>query len=156
MMNKRIKQFRASFAQNKIHAFLITNDINIEYLTGFPASESWCLIGSRTACYITDFRYIHEARQGLKGIRVKRYIKSIYETAFTLIKEMRAKRVGIDTRHLTMSQYQMLESACPKGVRLVKADGLVEKLREVKDNGEIRKIKKALKVHKQAHQFLKR
>ncbi len=69
---------------------------------------------------------------------------------------MCVKRVGIDTRHLTMAQYQALERACPKGVRLVKSDGLVEKFREVKDEGEIKKIKKALNIHKQAHQFLKR
>jgi Xaa-Pro aminopeptidase len=39
---------------------------------------------------------------------------------------------------------------------LVRADNLIEHLRAVKDKNEIRKIKKALGIHKQAHQFIKR
>lgn len=156
MMNERIKKLTACFDQYKIDAALITKDINITYLTCFPACESWLLVGPRRACYITDFRYIHEARKRLKGIEVTRYIKSIYETLFKAAGEMRVKRIGIDPRHITLSQYQMLERCRPKGIRLVKINNLVESLREIKDDNEIKKVKKALKVHQQAHQFLKR
>ena len=155
-MKSRIKQLTAAFHQHKIDAFLVTKDINITYLTDFPACESWLLVGPRRACYITDFRYVHEAREGLMGINVRCYTNSMVETLIEVIRTMRVKRIGIDTRHLTLSQYRMLERWTPKGIRLIKADDLVEDLRAVKDKNEIQKVKKALRIHKQAHQFIKR
>ncbi|MCK5081712.1 MAG: aminopeptidase P family protein, partial [Candidatus Omnitrophica bacterium] len=155
-MNPRIKQLTAAFHQNKIDAFLVTKDINMTYLTGFPACESWLLVGLHRAYYVTDFRYVHEARKGLKGINVKRYTHSMVETLVEVIKSMRVKRIGIDARHLTLFQYRMLERWCPKGIRLVTVNNLVEDLRAVKDKNEVKKVKKALGIHKQAHQFIKR
>jgi len=155
-MNARIKQLRTILHQHKIDALLITKDVNITYLTDFPACESWLVVGPRSACYITDFRYILEAQKGLKDINIQSCTKSIYETLFKVIGRMNVKRVGIDEQHLALSQYRMMERQCPKGVRFVKANNLVEHLREMKDAYEIKKIKKALKIHKQAHGYLKR
>jgi len=155
-VTQRIKQLRSAFARQNIDAFVVQKDINITYLTGFPASESWLLIGPRTTSYITDFRYILEARKGLKGISIKQYTKSPYETLFALAKEQNIKRIGIDECHLTLSQYKILKNKCPKGVKLVKADNCVEDLRAIKDATEVTRVRKALRIHKQAHQFLKR
>ncbi len=157
-MNAKIKQLTRAFPRRKIDAFLVTKDINITYLTGFPACESWLLAAPRCASYITDFRYVHEAREGLKGkgVRVKRYTDSIYATLAEAIAAARIKRIGIDTRHLSLAQYRMLERRIPKGARLIKADDLVEEMRAVKDKGEVKKVKKALAIHKQAHLFLKK
>jgi len=152
----RIRQLRSAFTKQNIDAFLVQSDVNITYLTGFPASESWLFITPKKIYYITDFRYILEARKGLKGIAVKQYTKSIYETLFSIVKDKKIKRIGIDERHVILAQYKILTRKCPKGVKLVKADNLVEHLRAIKDAGEIAKIKKALRIHKQAHQFLKK
>jgi Xaa-Pro aminopeptidase len=152
----RLKKIRSVFAQKNIDAFLVLKDVNIAYLTGFPASESWFLISPHQAFYITDFRYILEAQKGLNGISVHRYTKSIYETFFKLINKANIKRVGIDERHLTLSQYRTLMRQRPKGVQFVKVDHLVENFREIKEGKEIKQIKKALLVHREAHQFLKR
>ena len=155
-MTTRIKQLKSAFTQQSIDAFLVQSDINITYLTGFPACESWLFITPKKTYYITDFRYILEARKGLKGIVIKQYTKSIYETLFSIVKDQKIKRIGIDERHLVLAQYKILAQKCPKKAKLVKADNLVEYLREIKDANEIARIKKALRIHKQAHQFLKK
>lgn len=155
-MNSRIKKLKAVFHQHKIDALLVTKDVNITYLTGFPACESWLLVGPRSTYYITDFRYLLEAQKGLNNIRVQPYTKSVYEALFKIIGRMNIQRIGIDEQHLLLSQYRMLMRQCPKGIRLVKANNLVEHFREIKDAYEIKKVKKALRIHKQAHAFLKR
>ena len=155
-MTTRIKQLKSALTKRSIDAFLVQKDINITYLTGFHACESWLFIGPHKTLYITDFRYVLEARKGLKGVSVKQYTGSIHETLFSLAKEQKIKRIGIDERHLTLSQYKILRKKCPKGIQLVKADNLVENLREVKETKEVAKIKKALRIHKQAHQMLKK
>ena len=157
-MTSRLKKLTAVFDQRKIDALLVIKDANIIYLTGFPACESWLLVSSNRTTYITDFRYILAARKGLKGtgVRVEQYTQSMAETFFKLIGAMRLKRIGISAHDLTLAQYRILERQCPKGVRLVTSNNLVEHFRAVKDADEIKRIKGALKVHKQAHQYLKR
>ena len=155
-MANRIRQLRSVFARNNIDCLLVPSDVNITYLTGFPASESWLLVCPRRAFYLTDFRYILEAKKGLKAVTVKRYTRSIIELLYQCAREQKCRNLGVDERHITHAQYIQLRQRCPKGVRLVKANGLVEHFREVKDAGEIEKVKKALKVHKQAQHYLRR
>ena len=60
-MNPRLKALIALFKEKDIDALLVNRDVNIQYLTGFPASESWLLVTAKQSFYITDFRYILEA-----------------------------------------------------------------------------------------------
>ena len=156
MSDQRTKRLTAQFRQYSIDAFLVTKDVNIRYLTGFPVSESWLLVDPRSSAYVTDFRYVQEARTGLKGVQVVQYTKSIHEAVIRLARERGRKRIGIDTRHLSLSEYEKLKRHCSKGLQLVQANDLVENLREIKDGREIVHIKKALAVHEQALRYLKR
>ena len=155
-MANRIRQLRSVFAQSNIDCLLVQSNANIIYLTGFPASESWLLVCPRRAFYLTDFRYVLEAKKRLKAVTVRRYSQSIIELFYQCVGEQKCGRVGIDERHITHAQYVQLRQHCPKRVKLVQANGLIEHFREVKDAGEVNKVKKALRIHKQAHQYLKR
>ena len=155
-MTSRLQQLRAAFAANNIDAFLVQKDVNIQYLTGFPARESWLLVCQRQAFYLTDFRYREEARKGLKGVVVRQYAQSIVEECFKMIQAQRCRRIGFEARHVTLAQYRLLEKNRPQGIQWAKTDHLVERFREVKSADEIQKIQQALGLHKQAHQFLKR
>src|SRR5438067_1099953 len=99
-MNYRLKRlFEELPHHSNIDALLITQDVNIQYLTGFPAHESWLLAMDHKVIYITDFRYIEEAKQGLKGIAlVKQHTQCLSATLFDLVKKYRIKRLGFDER----------------------------------------------------------
>ncbi len=155
LVNSRIKQLTATFAQHKIDAFLVVKDVNITYLTNFPASESWLFVTPQKSFYITDFRYILEAQRGLKGIAIKQYTKSIYQTLFETAAEQKIKSIGFDDRHITLAQYRTLTEKCPKTIKLVPTSNLVENFREIKDTYEVNQVKKALKVHADTLKFLK-
>lgn len=156
MSNPRINKILNVFEQKKIDALLVTKDVNIQYLTYTPSSESWLLICPKKVFYITDFRYVLEAEKSLKGISVKRYENSIHETLFQIAKSMHVRRIGFDERHMTLATFKVLKKECPKEIRLVEGNNIVEDLREVKERVEIESIIKALKIHKQAHEFLKK
>jgi len=154
-VNSKFKQLTAVFKEQGIDAFLVTKDVNIRYLTGFPASESWLLVCPRNVFYITDFRYILEAKKGLKDVAVVRYEKSIFETTLQLSRSQKVKALGFDERHLSLSTFRKLKQSFGNKVKLKGADHLVEDLREIKTKDEIVKIRKALALHHQAHKFLK-
>lgn len=155
-MTNSLKQLRVLLKSSNIDAYLVQNNTNIRYLTGFPANESWLLVGPGRVVYITDFRYILEARKGLKRVAVVQYTGSIYDTLYNLVKHAKIKRLGFDERHLTYAQFKKLKHLCPKGIHLVAVNNLVEQLRAVKNRSEIVLIKKALRIHRQAHNYLKR
>ena len=155
-MNSRIKQLISTFPARRIDAFLVTQDTNIAYLARFPASESWLLVGKRKIFYITDFRYILEARKGLRGIGVVRYIKSRSETLFQTARRQDIRRLGFDPDHITLAQYRAFSKQCPSSIELVAVPHPVETLRETKDATEVKYIRQALVIHKQAYHLVKR
>ncbi len=155
-MSSRIKKLVTSFQKNNIDALLITNDTNIRYLTHFKAQESWLFVTPKKTYYITDFRYITEAKEGLKGVTVKQYSKTLYDTVFELAKVCQVKRIGFDERHVTLASFKNFKKRTPKGFKLCAANNLVESLREIKELSEIKLIRKALAIHEQAYKLLKR
>jgi Xaa-Pro aminopeptidase len=156
-MNTRLKNLVEDFSRHKnIDALLIVNDNNIRYLTKFWACESWLLVTRSKAFYITDSRYILEARQGLKGIAVKQYSQMPYAVLCELCKQYKIKRLGFDEKHTSFASWKKLREFFPRKPKLIPATGLVESLREIKDEGEIAQIKACLKLHFKAIDFMKK
>ncbi len=151
----RRKNFFSKLAAHHLDGYLITSDINIRYLTGFPASESWLLVSPKKSYYMTDFRYVLEARQGLPGIAVHRYRSSLSKAFGSLARALRLERIGFDDRHLSFHAFKRLKNERPASIKLIAVNGLVEELREIKDAGEINLIRQALKLHLEAYRFLK-
>ena len=96
-MTPRLKKLAAEFSHHKnIDGLLVVNDTNIRYLTDFPAGESWLLVTPQKAVYITDFRYLLQAKHGLKGVSVKQYTKTPCLVLFDLVRSLKVKRLGFD------------------------------------------------------------
>src|SRR5579863_6312400 len=156
-MNTRFKKLVEDFPRHKnIDALLIVNDSNIRYLTQFPASESWLLVTKTKAFYITDSRYILEARQGLKGVTVKQYRHIPCAMLCELCKQYQIRRLGFDERHTSFALWKKFKEFCPRNRKLVAATGLVESIREIKDEAEIAQIRSCLKLHFKAIDFMKK
>ncbi len=155
-MNLRIKQLLFSLNLHHLDAFLVTKDVNIRYLTEFPASESWLLVSPRGISYITDFRYILEAKKSLKGITIKRYTHSFSRTLFELASSLKLKKIGFDDRHISLAAFKRIKTACPSKIKLVAVNNLIEDLREIKSASEISQIRKAISLNLMAIDFLKK
>ena len=153
-MNHRFKKIISTFQSNHIDALLVVKEVNVSYLTQFSSSESWLLVTAHKAFYVTDARYILEAKQGLMDVEVREFKKSFYETLFDIAGQQKIRKLGFDGQHITLAQFKTLQKSCPKSIKLIETNSLVENLREVKEKEEIVLIKKALKVHQEAYQFL--
>ena len=49
-----------------LDAYLVTNLVNVEYLTGFTGTNGACLVGAGFNLFLTDFRYAERAG-GIEG-----------------------------------------------------------------------------------------
>jgi Xaa-Pro aminopeptidase len=110
---------------------------NLRYLCGLQSSNAALLVepDGRATLY-TDFRYAARARQ-VEDV-------SFVETARNLLPAvaelLAGRRVGFEAAHLSFADHRVLSEA---GVEAVPTTGLVEGLRAVKDEAEIRAIRRA-------------
>jgi len=155
-MPSRIKKALAVLQTKKIDALLVTKDVNIRYLTKFPAEDAWLFLTTQGSFYITDARYTQAAKKGLKGVKVCEYRGSIIKTLFQLARLHKVKKIGIDGNHMALSLYKCIKALCPRSVKITIVNNIVESLREIKEAGEIKLIQRALKYHQEALQIVKR
>lgn len=153
-MSIRLSCLKALFISSRIDALLVTNEVNIRYLTGFPAAEAWLLVTPKKAFYITDFRYVLEARKGVGDAEVIQYTDSLYKTTVDLARDQKVKVLGLDERHISAHAIRRLKTLAAGKPVLRSADSLVEVLRSIKDKGELALIRKALKINTQAYRFI--
>ena len=131
-------------AECELDALLVTNLVNLRYVTGFTGTNGLALIGSggeRT--FVTDFRYVDQAEAQVPAEfeRVRGRQDLLGDAAAPL-----SGRVGFDDEHLTVGAHRRLAELVPDGVELVAAGGLVEELRAVKEPAEVERIARAARI----------
>lgn len=134
----RLKGLRALLGA-KLDALLVSDLKNIKYLSGFTGSNAFIAVTHDAAFFLTDPRYTAQAREEVKGCKIRIFRKALEEIA-ALVLEERIKALGFEAPNLNYASYRKLAKALPK-TRLRPADGLVERLRERKDRFEVERIR---------------
>lgn len=135
-MNERIDRLRELLDE----PLLITNLVNVLYLTGFDSSNAALFVEPDRVRLFTDFRYI-ESAQAVAGEGVE-----VVQTARSLMSwlgESLSGRVGFEASVLPFSFVEQLRGA---GLDLVPRQGLVEQLRAVKDAEELDAFRRACAI----------
>jgi Xaa-Pro aminopeptidase len=137
----RLERLRHAINLRKNDALLINNIRNVRYLTGFTGSSAFALITRERAIFFTDFRYIEQAEAEVSNFeRFTEKGKRIYLIR-RMIKKLGLRRVGFETTIL-FDFYDQLKKL---QVTIKPHNGVVEKLRMIKDQSELRSIKKAIR-----------
>ncbi|SFJ68485.1 Xaa-Pro aminopeptidase [Amycolatopsis sacchari] len=131
---------RALVRQAGADALLVTDLLNIRYLTGFTGSNAALLLhadGEPKTLFCTDGRYVTQAAAEVPDLEhvIDR------DSAAALVKRG-SGRTGFESQHVSVEQYEALTSVSAE-VDLVRAPGLVERLRLVKDEHEIEAVRRA-------------
>ena len=133
-MSGRIERLRELLEE----PLLITNPVNVLYLTGFDSSNAALLVEPDRTRLFTDFRYIESARavEGVEAVQTKR-------TLIGWLAENLSGRFGFESNVLPWSFAEQLRT---DGIELVPRKGLVERLRAVKDGGELEAFRRACAI----------
>ena len=113
----RFTRLNQELKKHQLDAFLITNPINIFYLTGFKAEDSLLLATPRKYFFITDTRFKEEGEKIFLPYKNKIEIKIVLgkKSKLVLIKEIIAglkfKKVGFEAKSLSFFHYQKLKQA---------------------------------------------
>src|SRR2546421_2483026 len=116
-----------------VDAMLVTNLVNVRYLTGYTGSNGLVLVGSDTREFITDFRYVQQARDEVDpSFERSRAPLDLIEAVGEALPSGEL-RLGVEDDHVTVRQHARLRELLPDRVELVAAGSLVESLRAVKE-----------------------
>ncbi|MFI9010580.1 M24 family metallopeptidase [Actinosynnema sp. NPDC053489] len=135
---------RATLRDRGLDALLVTNLLNVRYLTGFTGSNAALLVradADDTAVFCTDGRYLLQA--GAEVPDLERVIDRPCDAALVgRAVGAGARRIGFESRHVTVDGLDALVAAAGDA-ELVRAADLVERLRLVKDDAEVEALRMA-------------
>ncbi len=151
----RLTTLREILTTEALDAILITQPENRRYLSGFTGSAGVLLISQEQAVLATDFRYYEQVERQAPDFHLAK-VTGKFETILPdLIQQVGAKRVGFESAHLTVDQHQQWQKIAENAVstsrfELVPTKELVEKIRAVKDESELSKMKSAIALADEA------
>jgi Xaa-Pro aminopeptidase len=141
-MRGRGERLQELLAGRELDRMLVTDLVNVRYLTGFTGTNGACVCGSGVRLFLTDFRYTERAEEEVED----------WETVtaggdwLAAIAERLEGKVGFEDDHMAVRTLGKLREKLGEGVEAVAAGGLVEGLRRVKDEGELAAIEEASKL----------
>ncbi|HHY73079.1 MAG TPA: aminopeptidase P family protein [Bacillus bacterium] len=148
----RLTQVREKFNEASIDGLLITNSKNRTYMTGFTGTSGVALITLTKAVFITDFRYVEQAKKQVIGFEIVQHKDPIHEEVARLVKELGIQKLGFEQDEMTYGTYKLYEKAV--SAEMVPTSGMVEKLRLIKSNEELQTLKEAAAIADQAFEHI--
>ncbi|MBI1934787.1 aminopeptidase P family protein [Candidatus Peregrinibacteria bacterium] len=114
---------------------LVTDLVNIRYLTGIPLSAGSVLVRQIRSMLFVDDRYLEHAGYGRRGMRV-RHIRELPHVLG------RIRRCGFEAEHVTIVQVDSWKKKFPR-TRFVPRTDVIEYLRRQKRPEELRALRRA-------------
>lgn len=136
-----------------IDALLVTDLLNVRYLTGFSGSAGVLVVTAEGMTLVTDGRYGDRAHADLAGTGVAARIEVATRDAqrdAIVAAVGRARRIGLEADSVTWSSQRQYAGDWFKGREVVPTSAVIEELRTVKDAGELARIRAAAVMADQA------
>ncbi len=154
-MIARAERLADAARERDLDLLLVSNLANVRWLTGFTGSNALAVLscaGPGPGLFLTDFRYaaqvadqvagdwrVLQASQELLGRGLAEHFGAAWTTEAPA-------RVGFDDDAVTVRGLERVCDALGERAELIAAGGLVERLREVKDDGEVARIREAARL----------
>lgn len=140
----RLQKLRQQFEPLGLDALVVSQPENRRYLSGFTGSDGTLFITHQQAILITDFRYVEQsAREAPQFTVVETPPEALPRRLNDLASEEGAQRVGFESHRVAVADHRDWAEAAGS-YRLVPTKELVEDMRAVKDEQELKIIKRAV------------
>ena len=145
-MSSRADRLTERVTEAGVDAVVITDLVNVRYLTGYTGSNGLALIGANTRVFVTDFRYVEQAAEQVEPSFDRRRASLDLLEAIKDALPAGELRLGFEEAHVSVREHGRLRDLLPDRIELVGVHGLVEELRAVKEPGEIAAIRAATEL----------
>jgi Xaa-Pro aminopeptidase len=141
-VNERVERLRERLEE----PLLVSAPANVRYLIGFVSSNAAVLVEPERVRLFTDFRYAEGAR-AVEGVEVELLKRDLYAN----LSELLSGRIGFEASAITYAAWETLAAGAAE---LVPRRGLVEGLRAVKGEAEVRAVRAAAAITNRVYERL--
>lgn len=142
-MVKRREKVLGILKSKDLDGIFIKSRENLLYLTGFKGSEGSLLLTENRGYFFTDSRYITYAKETIKGMEILE-IKGERDLS-GFISDLSLRKIGFEDFAVTYREFSRWQRTF-KDVELIPLGKELEQIRKNKDQEEIEKMKKAIKI----------
>jgi Xaa-Pro aminopeptidase len=151
-----VERLAAELREREVDVLLVATPVNVRYLTGFTGTNGLALIYAEEAAahrFLTDFRYATQSVAQVPDAFEREIVAG--EMLEGLVDVLTSSsegdgRLGFDDASVTVKQHARLVELLGEEWELVPCAGAVERLRAVKDAGEIDRIRAATRLADEA------
>jgi len=141
-MRGRGDRLEKLLGERELDRMLVTDLVNVRYLTGFTGTNGACVCGPGVRLFFTDFRYTERAAAEVDGWET---ITAAGDWLGAIAEHLEG-RVGFEDDHMAVRTLEKLREKLADGTEAVPAGGSVEQLRRVKDAEELSAITEASRL----------
>lgn len=131
-------------ATEGVAAVLVSDIVNVGWLTGFSGSFGYAIVTQDDARFLTDSRYALQSGEEVKNMPSAWFSSPIQLEEFLAdqARQLGVSRLGFEGSHVTYSTYAGWQKKMP-GIELYALENFVSPLRMVKSAEEVAKIRAA-------------
>ncbi len=132
---------------------LITDEINVRYLSGFTGDSSYLLVQGSGATILSDGRYETQIAEECPALTaaIRPPGKLMQDLLKEVVGDLGKVKIGIETANLTVASWNAMKENCPD-VQWIETSGVVEKQRMRKDADEILTTRCAVRIAERSFQ----
>lgn len=142
----RRDRLRRAVHKANAEAILVTDFTNVTYLTGFTGDDSFLLLRQDGEVVISDPRYTTQLGEECPGLElhIRKPGVKMLQAVVRVLKRAKVRRLAIEADSMTVSTRDKLAQELP-AMEILSTSGLVERLRQIKDRGEIELMRQAIR-----------
>ena len=143
---ERLGRLRDHLDEAGVGVLLVTTSSNVRYLTGFTGSAGTLWVDGVRAVLVTDGRYKDQAPDQVEavGADVEVIVSGRESSSPLRLLSAEVDEIGLEADSIAWAEQRRLADLLE--VKVLATEGLVEGLREVKDEGEVARITAAAVV----------
>jgi Xaa-Pro aminopeptidase len=138
-------------SEEGIDALLVSNPVNVTWLTGFTGDSSVVVLTRDRALLVSDPRYVGQIADECPGLEtyIRPPVQKLHDAIGGVITRLKPRSVGCESAHVTLSDAEALRAAAPT-VEWKPGSDRIEQLRMVKDEVELAEIREAIAIAERA------
>jgi Xaa-Pro aminopeptidase len=141
----RRDRLRRAVKKTGADALLVGNFTNVTYLTGFTGEDSYLLLRAGGEIVLSDPRYATQLGEECPGLdlHIRRPGTSMLRAVVGVLRSAKIGRLAIEADSMSVGLRDQIAAERPR-MEILPTSDLVETLRQIKDRGEIARIRRAI------------
>lgn len=141
----RLLRLLRQLSTTDLQAFMITNLVNVRWLTGFTGSSGFVVVTPNGSALITDSRYDGQAQDELAaaGSEVEVRISTKDQRGEALDRAGDPAILGLEADDITWARQRLIKDSWFPEARIMATTGIVRGLRRMKTAAEVARIEQA-------------